>query len=313
MGAANQFNELPSPELTRVAVDYDARPQAFLMDLIAPVIPVNRDSFRYTKWGREGIKNIDRTLRAIGAPANEASPLTKSYIDGFIEANALKDWIADETLSSSVNPTKTKNKMVGSIVGKLKRGQEAAVKALLDATANTAAIVGKWDTPATTTIESDIKAAKRAMRLSLGLNPTHMIVGTTVADAIIGNATIRELIKYNPNDLLQNGSIPGTLFGLKVLTPYLVQDNALPGAAAALADLWDGETVYFLFVDPSGGEETMTAVARFRNSGDAQPYATSEWRDPDVSTKRSWFGTEVRETPKTLTAEAIYKLTDALA
>lgn len=313
MGARNQFDELPNPELTQVAVDYDRQPAAFLTDLIAPVVEVNSDSFQYTVWGREDLKNNDRVLRAIGAPANEASPMTKSYVTGTIEANALKDWIADETLRSSRNPQLTKNKMVGSIVGKLKRGVEARVKALLDASTNTAAITNHWDTAATTTIEADIAAAKKAMRLKLGLSPNTMVLGQTVAEAVMRNATVRELIKYNPNGLLANGQIPTTLFGLKVLTPNLIQDNALPGAAAAIADLWDGETVYFLYIDPAGAGTTMTALLRFRNAGDAQPFATSEWRDPDQSAKKTWYGTEVRETEKVATPEAIYTLTDALA
>lgn len=313
MGFSNQFNELPNPELTQVAIDYDRQPESFITDMIAPLITVNSDSFQYPIWGREALKNVDRVERAIGAPANEVSPMSKSFVSGTIEANALKDWVADETLRSAQNPQLTKNKMVGSIVGKLKRGVEARVKALLDASTNTAATSARWDTAGTTTIEADIATAKRAMRLSLGLNPNVMIIGQTVAEAVMRNATIRDLIKYNPNDLLSNGQIPTTLFGLKVITPNLIQDGALPGAAAALADLWDVETVYFLYVDPAGAGTTMTAILRFRNAGDAQPFATAEWRDADKSRKVTWFGTEVRETEKVATPEAIYTLTNALA
>lgn len=313
---SNQAQEVPVASLTQVAVEYDRGDAGFVQDIIAPVVEVNSDIFKYTVWGREDLKNVDRTERAIGAPANEVSPLTKTYVDGLIQAKALKDFLEDEVAKSSVNPQRLRNRKVQGIVRKLKVACEANLKALLDASTNTASTTARWDTGATTSIEADIDTAKLAMINSLGLPPTHMIVSQQVANAIRRNATIRTLSLYNSNapEQLRTGNIPDTLFGLRVIVPGAVQDTALPGAAASISQVWAGETVYFLYVDPSAGAgDTATALLRFRNAGDAQPYATMTWRDADASSKKDWFSSEIRQTEKLVTPEAVYTLTDALA
>jgi len=304
-------NIAPNPELTQVAVDYDKTIQGFVSDQIAPVTPVTLDLFKYGKWGRESLKDIDRTSRAIGSPANNASKLTVSYIQDQVERFALKDSIPDEILSNSPTPTLYKSKRVQSIVRKLKLGVEQKVRTLLDAGSGTAVSSGAWDVAATTSIEKDIDIAKEAMRKALGVGPTHMVINKPTANAIRQNATIRELVKYTGGlEWLRTGELPSELFGLQVIVPGAQSDTAAPGAAsAAIADVWSAKTAYFLFVDPESGSDTVTALMQFRNTVSQQAFAVKEWRDPDQSANLNWFSSEVCQKVINVTPEAIYNIT----
>lgn len=308
----NPANVLAQPELTAVAVDYAGLPDGFVADQIAPVVEVSQDTFKYAVWNRADILNIDRTARAIGMPANTATPPKMSFVDGTVGRHALKDSIPDEILSSARNPTQVKNKRVKSIVRKLRVGIDISVKALLDASTNTDTPGVKWDAAANVVIEKNLDAYKKAMRDKLGVNPNTIIIPQDVVDVIRRDSTIRELIKYNPNDLLKSGTLPAPLFGMNVIIPGAFIDSANPGAASSIGSIWAGETVYLLYVDRGSLGDTMTAVAQFRNTATSAPFATKQWRDPDQSANLQWFSSEVAQTEKTLASEAIFKITDVL-
>lgn len=307
---------LPIPELTNVAVDYDRRDEGFIVDSIAPVVPVTKDSFKYAKWGREGIKSIDQTARAIGAGANKASKISKTYITGTVLRYALKDDLADEILRQDPNPELLKKKKTEALARKLKIDREVRVKALLDATTNTAAVTNKWEQAATTTIEADIDTAREAFFLNSGVEPNWIIIPKLVANAIRRNTTIRQLIQYQPNDLLRTGQLPAPLLDMNVLIPGGISDTAAPGAAtAAIGRLWGGKTCYLLFVDPESVADTLTAVLQFRETGGPDgvvPFGIKSWRDPDQSANVSWYSTELAQTEINVTPEAVYTLTGCI-
>jgi hypothetical protein len=310
----------PVPELTQVAIDYDKVDQGFVADRIAPVIPVNKDSFLYTKWGRESLKDIDRTERAIGVGANEVSKISLTYPTGKVVRQALKDKIADEILNTVANGALYKAKRVKSIVRKLKVGVEVRVKALLDAAAATSAAGagtgsgGAWDT-VTNFVEKDFDFVKQAMRITLGVEPNTVIFNKYVANAIRQNTTVRDMVKFTGGmDWLRTGELPKEFLGLNVILPGVLRDGAAPGAAAAvIADIWNTKSAYFLYLDPESSVDTMTALLQFRNTVESVPYAIKEWRDPDQSANLTWFSSEVAQTELNVTPEALYTLTAVIS
>lgn len=308
----NPASVLAQPELTAVAVDYAGLADGFVADDIAPIIEVSQDTFRYAKWGREDLLNVDRTLRAVGMPANTVTRPTMSFVDGVVNRQALKDSIPDEVLNASRNPQKVKNRRVKAIVRKLRVGIEANIKTLLDTGTHTATPAVKWDAATNVVIEKNLDAYKKIMRDLLGVNPNTVIIPQDVVDTIRRDPTIRELIKYNPNDLLKSGALPAPLFGMNVIVPGAFYDSSNPGAASSIGNIWAGDTVYLLYVDKGSLGDTITAVAQFRNTASSAPFATKTWRDPDQSANLQWFSTEVAQTELKLADEAIFKITDVL-
>jgi len=308
----NPANAIALPELTGVAVDAAAKDEGFLQDLVMPVVPVKKSQFKYAKWRTDQKKEIDRTERPVGHGANEATKIGRDYLAGSTRPQALKIDIPDEILNDSPDPEIFKAKQIENTVRKLRIGIERHLKELLDAATQTNAASAKWDVVTNTTIETDVNLGKKTMRDKRGVNPNYIIIGQTVAEAVLGNNRIRELVKYNPNDLLARYTLPPTLFGMIPLSPGLLVDKANPGAAADIAPLWDGESVYLVYVDPNSTSDTLTAILAFRNTENGEPFAVETWRDPDKSAKKDWFSTEVSQEEITVANEAIYRITDTL-
>jgi hypothetical protein len=308
----NPATAIALPELTGVAVDAVAADEGFLNDRIVPVVRVRKSQFKYAKWRTDQLREIDRTERAIGHGANEATKIGRDYVAGSTRPQGLKIDIPDEILSDATDPEIFKAKQIQSLVRKVRIGIERHLKELLNAATQTNAAAAKWDVATNTTIETDVNLGKKTMRDKRGVNPNYIILGQTVAEAVLGNNRIRELVKYNPNDLLARYTLPPTLFGMIPLSPGLLVDKANPGAAADIAPLWDDETVYLVYVDPNATSDTLTAILAFRNTEEGEPFAVETWRDPDKSSKKDWFSTEVSQEEITVANEAIYKITDTL-
>lgn len=302
---------IPVDELTAVSIDYARASNDFVVDQVVVPYQVTRDTFKYEKWGREDLQNLDRQERAIGAPANEAGPISVSYIEASVTRYSLKDSVADEILKNSANPVKARNKRIQKIARQIKFGRESRLKALLDGLSGTetAAASAIWDDASTSTIESDVDGVKEAMNAIIGTTPTHMIIPYRTANAIRRNGTIRELIKYNPNDLLKSGMLPAPLFGMNVIIPGGLTDSARPGGTSSIGRIWDGTSVYFIYMDPNGGDGTMTAFMDFWSSENGVPFGTMEWRDPDPTTHKTWFASELCDKIVNTTPEAAYLLT----
>jgi hypothetical protein len=308
----NPANAIALPELTGVVVEAFAKPEGFLHEKILPIVKVKKSQFKYSKFRTDQLKEIDRTERPIGHGANEATKIGRDWVPGETHPQALKFDIPDEILSDSPEPEILKAMEVENLVRKLKIGIERHVKELLDAATQTNAAAAKWDVVTNTTIETDVNLGKKTMRDKRGVNPNYIILGQTVAEAVLGNNRIRELVKYNPNDLLSRYVLPPTLFGMIPLSAGLLVDNANPGAAADIGPLWDDETVYLVYVDPNATVNTLTAIVAFRNTEEGEPFVVETWRDPDKSAKKAWYSTEVAQEEITVAPEAIYKITDTL-
>lgn len=308
----NPANAIAVPELLGVAIDAFAKSDGFLHETIVPVVKVKKSQFKYSKFRTDQLKEIDRTERAVGHGANEATKIGRDWVSGSTRPQALKIDIPDEILSDSPEPEMMKAMEIESLVRKLKIGIDRHVKDLLNAATQTAAAAAKWDVVTNTTIETDINLGKKTMRDKRGVNPNYIIIGQTVAEAVLGNNRIRELVKYNPNDLLARYTLPPTLFGMIPLSPGLLVDKANPGAAADIGPLWDDESVYLVYVDPNATSNTLTAIVAFRNTENGEPFAVETWRDPDKSAKKDWFSTEVSQEEITVANEAIYRITDTL-
>lgn len=313
----NVQNVLPVPELTAVAVDYSRADEGFIADQIAPMIPVSKESFKYGKWGREELQDVDRTARTIGEAANTVSKLSVSYQTGTVARFALQDGIPDEILNNAQNADLYKAKRVKSLVRKLRLGVEKRIKALVAATSNSTGAAAVWSTHSNDNIASDVQKAKENMKLLLGLEPTHMILPKVIANHVFNNAGVKDWVKYTDGvNWLQEGNLPSRLFGLQILIPGVIADGRAPGAASAsIARVWDesAKEVYFLFVDPESDVQTMTALLQFRNTGEGAPFAVKQWRDPDLSTNLTHISSEVAQVELNVTPEAIYKLTSVIA
>lgn len=303
----------PDPVLTRLAVELGTG-GPFVADRIAPVTMVEADSFKYATWGREDIRTDVRSRRSVGTGAARVE-LSKSYTPATVKYRSLKSDIPDEIRNNDPNPGSLSARRVRVLTNKLRVEIEESVAGLLETATNTKAAPGtKWDA-AGAKIRKDILDAKDAFRLQAGMNPNAMVLPPSVARWVFNDTGILELLKYTQGNLLANGMVP-TIENMQVIVPGAIIDAANPGAAAAIADVYASDEVYYLYADPSAGSDiaSMTACRQVRSLASAgTPFSAFTWRDPDASAKTDWAAVEVNQEELVLSQAMILRQLDVLS
>jgi hypothetical protein len=167
------------------------------------------------------------------------------------------------------------NKQRGTL-GRLLLKREVRVAALLRKTSNGGSLTSganaaaNWGTAGTTAIESDIITGTEAVRGLIGIKPNVMVLPAAVAAKMNQNAQIRDWLKYavftpNVNPLSQEYPlVPSVFFGMRVLTPNMLQNTAIEGQTAAYSDVW-ATHVRLLYVTDGPALESPSAAYSFRS------------------------------------------------
>lgn len=163
--------------------------------------------------------------------------------------------------------------------------QEIRVATLLTtganwAAANTTTPIAQWNASSGVKIETDIDLGKEVVRKAIGVLPNTIVIPASVAVSAKKDPTLRELIKYTQNNLLVNGDLPPTMFGMNVVIPGATYTASKEGATATYTDIW-GDNVLLLYVPPTDmALDSPSAAKIFR----ARPWEVRSW---DVPEKRS--------------------------
>jgi len=304
---------LPDPVLTALAVELGTGGPS-VADIIAPVATVKNDLFKYARWGRERIKDDIRTERAPGVGANEVK-FSKTFVDASVKDHALKDKIPDNVRNNDPDPAGLDAHATEVLVSKLKLGNEIRVAALLTTASKTkAAPSTKWDAVSGATIRKDVLAAKEAFRLQSGMLPNVMVVPPSVATVMKNDSAILELLKYTRSNLVEDGAIP-RFEGMTFIEPGMIKDSSNPGGAENIADIYNSDEVYYLYVAPNAGNDlrVMTSLRQVRSLATVdQPFTALKYRDPDASAYADWISVSCNQIELTIADELILRQLDVL-
>lgn len=275
--------------LTNVAIGY--HPQGLIAEQIFPVVPVAHETDYFYIWDRADAFRREHTLRADGAESNEVE--FKTTRDTYsCEEYALKVGVTDREIGNADSVLQLK-------ISKQRRLQDKLLVDMEYRVANLVATVTNWDssmyvtlsgnnqfndpgfyqkqnsTPSSS-IESRIDVGKEAIRVACGgLEPNVIIIPSAVAKVIKRDKVIRDLIKYTHQDLLVDGDLPQTLWGLKVIIPKGSYATTAEGASSdTLADIW-GKNIILMYVNPNPAVDAVSAGYIFRS----RPWQTTEWRE----------------------------------
>lgn len=268
--------------MTNLSIAY--RPSGMIADQAMPIIRVKKESDKYFKWNRGNALRIPETLRADEAEANQVTfDVTKDNTYS-CEEYALKKLITDRAVDNSDSVINIKSSTAKFLKDLLMLDREKRVATLLTTSGNydssvrtTLSGTKQWNNDSYVgSIEEDIDTGKEAVRQATGGNtPNVIIIPAAVAKVIKRDAAIRELIKYTHADLLVNGDLPPTLWGMKVLIPDVSNMTSRPGASSTvMADVWGKHVV--LSYQPAGGSiETPAHAYTVRK----QDMLVRTWRD----------------------------------
>ncbi len=308
----------PDPVLTEIVQEHGVG-GGFAQDEIMPTRTVARNDFKYMRWAmRDFIQGSQfDSRRAPGDTAKRAITPEGSWLTGTVHERTLKDALPDEIMANAANQADYEAAIVRKLTNALRLEIENELEAALTTTGGSivdATPSVKWDAASGVTIEKNIDAAKAAFVLACGFEPNVMILPPLVRDVVKRDATIRDLRKYTEADIVKDGALPDTLFGLKLVTPGAIEDTANPGASASISRVWNGDNVVLMYVDMSAATDptAMTAVTRFTSAANTgSQWAAYNWRDPDPSAKTSWYRVETFD-DIIVTADCAYILSDVL-
>lgn len=234
---------------------------------IFPVIPVAKTAFTYRIFsGKEAITDDHDDERA---PGTKSSEVERSYTSdtGNCVQHGLRELVADEEKDNADSEVKPEQDAALLVMGKLRTGMEqAAITLMMNASifTNTAAAAAKWDA-GTTYIENDIRLAKLSVMKKAGVSPTHIVIAPVIAAKMAATTELRDLVKYTDSSLLIDGSLPPKLFGLQVVIPTRVQNEANPGVSTASYDfICDDFNCFVGYVENTPSLRAMSAGYAFR-------------------------------------------------
>ncbi len=256
--------------LTQFAMESMGAGGPFVADRVAPVVhvPVTNGKY-YVFSGAEAIRD---DYDAVRAPKSESSEITRSYSSATYACQqyGLRDLIADEEMDNAdravIDPERD---AVELITRKLKLPiEKRLISKLMDTgvVTNNANATAAWNASSGVDIEGDIDAAKLSVRKKAGVEPNTIVVPPHIAASAKKDSNIRELVKYTDSTLLVGGELPPKLFGLEVVIPMALSDEAEPGVSTPSVDFaWDENSVLVAYVErESPSKRAISLAYQFR-------------------------------------------------
>lgn len=239
-------------------------------DLLAPVVRVPTTTGKYYVFNNKESARDDFDMER--APKTESQEISRSYTSATYTAvqRMIKELVADEEYENAdraaIDPEQDAANLV---VSKVKLNREIRVCSLIMTSgnygANTGGCTTYWNNTSGVKIESDIDTAKLAVLKGCGQEANTIVIPPHIAVVAKKDSTIRDLIKYTDPTLLVNGDLPPVLFGLKVVIPKILFDEADPGVSTASVDFaWDDNSVAVLHVNPAESKRTLSFAKTFR-------------------------------------------------
>jgi len=251
--------------LTQFAMEDMRLGGPFIADRLCPVVPVPTTTGKYFKFSNtEAVRDDFDTIRA---PVTKSNEIKRSYTEGTYacQQHGLCELIADEEMDNAAPPVDPERDSAALVTRKLRLGIEVRVVGkLMSATYITenGAATAAWNAASGVKIEDDIDAAKLNVRKKAGVEPNTIVIPPHIAVAAKKDSEIRDLVKHTNSTLLVNGDLPPRLFGLEVLIPTALYDEAAAGVAAASLDfLWDDNSVLVAYVEKGAPSKRSLSLA----------------------------------------------------
>jgi hypothetical protein len=252
--------------LTQFAMENMGLGGSFVANSVAPVVHVPTTTGSFYKFSNTAAHRDDYdTLRA---PKSESNEIVRSYESANYACSqfGLRELIADEEYDNAdravIDPERD---AMALITRKLRLGIEMRVVSKLMSTSymtENGAATAAWNAGSGVDIEGDIDAAKLNVRKKSGVEPNTIVIPPHIAVAAKKDSSIRDLVKYTDSTLLVNGELPPMLFGLEVVIPLALHDEAVIGSSSSNIDFaWDDNSVLVAYVEREAPSKRSISLA----------------------------------------------------
>lgn len=310
--------------LSNFSIGY--HPTGMVAEEIFNVIPVAHESDDYVVWDKGQAFRVERadgqgTLTADGTPSltEDFGASLQSYR---AEAYKRKTRITDRQRANQDDVFQLEVSKVRRVQDKILLDQELRVASILLATGNypagsttTLSGTAQWNNASFASqtngtfsvIEQNFDAGREAIRLATGGKEANVcIIPSAVARVMKRDVGVRDSIKYTHGDILTNGTLPDTLWGLKIISPSAVYTTSVEGEVPTMTDVW-GKNVIIAYVDPNAGLDSLTLGKIFR----ARPFQVRQWRDEEI--EATYYEPSVLQSEKLISGDCGYLIQNAIA
>ena len=299
--------------LTNFAVQLGNQDEGYAAPMVAPVIPVAKESDKYFVFNQEesDIAAFD-LLRVPGDTAREFDWATTSATYG-AEEYAIRMLLPDRIRNNADSPVRPQQATIRKLMALQKKSWEKRVYDQLSSTTymtNNTTPSTKWDA-AGADIMGDVFTAKRSMQILCGSMPTHILINPEVADVMARDSGILDLVKHTHSDLLVNGNLPRTIWNMTVVVPGATYNSANPAQTVSLDSIWASDNVTLLHIQPTPDLMTRTCMYTVRvPQAGRNAFLVKRYRDEPRGGE--WFEVSVIQDELLVSAACGYLLNSCL-
>lgn len=265
--------------LTDVSVAYAQAQDNFVADLVAPIIPVQKQADKYFVYDRQDLLRSDARPRAPGTqsagggvristdtyfcdrvalhqdvddptrantdPAINLDADAAEYITSQIALKKEKDWVSAFFATGIWDGASSTSDMTGSA-----------------APASTAANFRHWSDVASTPIE-DVRGEIVSVAKRTGRRPNTLVIGPQVWAALVDHPDILDRIKHTEKGIVTTDLLASLLDLQQVKVAWGIEDSSVEGSSAASYGFLAGKNALLAYIERNPGLKRPSAMYQF--------------------------------------------------
>lgn len=251
------------PLLTNVFIGY--KNAELIADLLAPKVPVQKESGLYFKADKSNLVAPGSTKRGLTGKANRITGklTTETYS---LEEHTLEEYIDDRILKTYDNPFDPRRNATNRIAGQLSiEKEQELITALGAATAsgNLVDSAGNWAT-AGTDLRAAMKTGANRIHKATGVRPNTLVLDRLSYDALLSNTDFKASIAYTSDKTEANlRNLIAAYFDVQqVLIAGGIKQSAAESGTGSF--MWSTKGVaYLAYVNPTPAIEEPSALYQF--------------------------------------------------
>jgi hypothetical protein len=249
------------------------RPEGLVAPMIAPIVPVGKQSDSYIIWGQENFKIFD-TTRAKGGRVNKAQ-YSVSSATYFAQEYALEHNIPLQDLANADAGLTIRESKANFLVDNLNQDWEKRVANTVTSTSNVGSSVtlsgsttGQFNDFQNSEPIQAIRNGMKAVRIGAKAKANTLIFSFDVWDTFIQHPQILNAIfPHGGGGMLPTEDMVKTLFfgagNGRVMVAEAIENTAEENQTDAFSDMWSGD-IFIGHIAPSAGNGIPTYMYTFR-------------------------------------------------
>lgn len=266
--------------LENVSLQY--KPQGLIADLVAPKVPVKRESDFYYVYSRDTM-SIPETLRASGAESNQANwnVSTSTYV---LEEHALHDYVVDRQRDNADNPIDLDIDTVEITTQKILLRREVDLATVVQDKNNwsnqlSMTTTQQWSFNTTTTNPIVlIDSLSSVIVQNSGVVPNQLIVTDAQFRALKEHFSVVDRVKFTSADSVSPEMLAKLLNLERILIARGIQNTAKEGLAESMSFIWT-DAAFLCYVAAAPALKQASALYTFWKDAYSAPFKVERWRE----------------------------------